>query len=77
MNCPNGHTATGTVPHPQRTVACPRELLGKTIIIHGIGERRCEDTGGAIKTGRIDLYVGSIPEAYAFGVQERTYSLID
>lgn len=83
MNCPssikhpNGRTATGTTPHPERTVACDRSLKGKRLVIHGIGERTCEDTGGAITAGRIDLYLPTIKEALAFGKQQHSYQVIE
>jgi 3D (Asp-Asp-Asp) domain-containing protein len=73
MNCPNGHTALGTQPKPGRTVACPASLLGKTIVVAGVGERYCEDRGGAITEGRLDLYAVSIAEARQFGAKELAY----
>lgn len=73
MNCPNGVTASGTIPSSGRTVACPHSMIGKRITIQGIGTRYCEDTGGAITDGRIDLYVDDIAEAMQFGKRHLTY----
>jgi 3D (Asp-Asp-Asp) domain-containing protein len=80
LNCPskkyspNGRTATGTEPRPYKTVACDRSNLGKTFYLEGIGEVKCEDTGGAIKgAGRFDLYVESVDAARKWGKQEILY----
>ena len=77
MNCPNGITASGNVPVPGITVACDRALLGRKVQIEGIGTRICQDTGGAIKGDKIDLYVENISVAYAWGVKHMQYSLLD
>ena len=77
MNCPNGITASGNVPVPGTTVACDRSLLGKKVQIKGVGTRICQDTGGAIKGDKIDLYVENISVAYSWGVRHLEYSLID
>lgn len=77
MNCPNGITATGTKPVPNKTVACDRANLGRTFDIKGIGQVTCEDIGGAIKgPGRFDLYVSTYAEALAFGKQQIAYQEI-
>lgn len=83
MNCPskikhpNGKTATGTTPDPNRTIACDPANLGKTFLIEGVGIRTCEDTGGAIKgAGRFDIYLPHVAQARAFGGQEITYKII-
>jgi 3D (Asp-Asp-Asp) domain-containing protein len=73
MNCPNGVTATGTVPKAGRTVACGPSYRGKTIEIEGIGTRICEDRGSAIHDGMIDLYVETIDEAHQWGVKRLDY----
>lgn len=74
MNCPNGITATGTIPRPYITVACDRANLKKKFVIEGVGEVICEDTGGAIKgAGRFDLYVETVQEAREFGVKQLEY----
>lgn len=77
MNCPNGITATGTVPKPKKTVACDPSNLGRTFHLEGIGQVTCEDTGGAIKgAGRFDLYVDSIQEAKQWGVRNIPYEVL-
>lgn len=66
-NCPFGLTKLGTIPDPYRTIACDPARLGEWILIEGIGYRRCEDTGRAIKGNRIDLYVANIELAKEWG----------
>ena len=58
INCPNGVTAMGTVPRKNHTIACNASMLGKWVNIVGVGNRLCEDRGGAINGLRIDEYVG-------------------
>lgn len=67
MNCPNGITTSGTIPESKQTAACHKNMLGKTIIIEGIGELKCEDTGGAIGYKKVDIYVDSVEKAIQFG----------
>jgi len=83
MNCPslryskNGRTANGTEPIPYKTMACDPANMGRTFWIEGIGEVTCTDTGGAIKqAGRFDLYLETVEEARAWGVQTREYRLL-
>lgn len=74
MNCPNGITATGTVPKHKQTAACDHANLGKQFYVDGIGVVTCEDLGGAIKGGnRFDLYLSSYTEAIAFGKKTLNY----
>lgn len=64
----NGVTSSGLKVEEGRTIACPPEFpFGAKIYIEGIGERRCEDRGGAIKGNHIDIYVETKAEAFAFG----------
>ena len=71
-----GITATGTRATEGRTVAVdPRVIpLGGTIYFEGptglIGGYIAEDTGGAIKGNRIDLYFNSHEAALEWGVRE-------
>lgn len=71
-------TATGTTARAGRTVAVDPKVipLGSKIYIEGIGERIAEDTGGAIKGNRIDVYLGTLPQAHQFGVKRGTVSVL-
>jgi 3D (Asp-Asp-Asp) domain-containing protein len=71
-------TATGTTAQAGRTVAVDPKVipLGSKIYIEGLGERIAEDVGGAIKGNRIDVYVGTVPQAYRFGVKRGTVSVV-
>ena len=62
-------TATGTKPTQGRTIAVdPKKIpLGSIIYIEGYGYFIAEDTGGAIKGNRIDVFVNSHEEALANG----------
>ena len=65
-----GKTASGTIPTQGRTIAVDKTVipLGTNVIIGG-HEYTAEDTGGAIKGNRIDVYFDSHQEAFNFGVQ--------
>lgn len=54
-------TATGTWPEEGRTVAVDPTVipLGSELVINGIPGYIAEDTGGAIKGNRLDIYMGS------------------
>lgn len=81
MNCPNGITASGTIPTPRMTLACDKSLLGKSVNIAmpdgttltGI----CEDTGGKIGKDNIDLYLETVDESRAWGVKYLEYEVIN
>lgn len=62
-------TATGTRVTEGRTIAVDPNVipLGWWVYIEGIGFRRAEDTGGAIKGNKIDLYYDSVKRANNFG----------
>ncbi|WP_366560719.1 3D domain-containing protein (plasmid) [Bacillus pumilus] len=65
-----GVTASGARTKTGYTIACPPSMaFGTRLNIEGIGVRTCEDRGGAIKEGHIDLYVAGVAEAQAFGRQ--------
>ena len=59
-----GITKTGTTVKAGRTIAVDPDIipLGTRVYIEGIGYRVAEDTGGAIKGNRIDIYVDSVEE---------------
>jgi 3D (Asp-Asp-Asp) domain-containing protein len=63
-----GLTASGTYVEEGRTIACPPSFeFGTKLNIEGIGLRICEDRGGAIKSGHLDLYMDSLNAAIEFG----------
>lgn len=63
------HTATGTTPKEGRTIAVdPRVIpLGSTVYIEGYGYYIAEDTGGAIKGNRIDIFLMDYNKAIRLG----------
>jgi 3D (Asp-Asp-Asp) domain-containing protein len=68
-----GVTSTGARARAGRTIAVdPRMIpLGSRIDIAGIGgEFIAEDTGGAIRGRRIDLYMDDVDDALEWGVRE-------
>jgi len=76
MNCPNGITTSGTKPG-KKTAACSRDMLGRSVHILELDEvRKCEDTGGAIGPGEIDLYAVDISAALRFGRQKISVTII-
>lgn len=61
-----GLTATGTYTHPGTCAVDPRVIpLGSYFYISGIGGCHAEDTGGAVIGYHVDVWVGSVSEAYA------------
>ncbi|MBD3861382.1 3D domain-containing protein [Bacillus sp. 28A-2] len=72
-----GVTASGARTKTGRTIACPPSMaFGTRLNIEGIGFRTCEDRGGAITEGHIDLYVAGVSEAQAFGRQRLKAEII-
>jgi 3D (Asp-Asp-Asp) domain-containing protein len=70
----DGLTATMTVADPKsRLVAVDPKLIpyGSWLWIVGLGWFRAEDCGSAIKGFRLDVLVGTEPEAMRFGKQDR------
>lgn len=63
------HTATGTVPTQGRTIAVDPRVIpyGTHVYIEGYGEFVAEDTGGAIRGNRLDVYFASHQAAICFG----------
>ncbi|WP_068777597.1 3D domain-containing protein [Paenibacillus sp. FJAT-26967] len=64
-------TASGTKPTQGRTIAVDTSVIpmGWWVYIEGIGYRRAEDTGGAIKGQKMDVYFDSMSYAKTFGVK--------
>ncbi|MCT1403494.1 G5 domain-containing protein [Paenibacillus sp. p3-SID867] len=62
-------TASGTRVTEGRTIAVDPNIIpiGWWVYIEGIGFRRAEDTGGAIKGNKIDVYYDSLKSAINFG----------
>ncbi|GGA51180.1 3D domain-containing protein [Paenibacillus physcomitrellae] len=62
-------TASGTRVEEGRTIAVDKNVipLGWWVYIEGLGFRRAEDTGGAIKGNKIDVYYDTIKAAKNFG----------
>lgn len=65
-----GVTTSGAIVSQGRTLACPRSIpFGTKIEIEGYGVRVCEDRGGHIVDGRLDIYIADLGEALQFGRQ--------
>ncbi|WNX83638.1 3D domain-containing protein [Agathobaculum sp. NTUH-O15-33] len=66
----SGKTASGTYAEEGRTIAVDSSIipLGSRVYIDGYGVFIAEDTGGAIKSNKIDVFVGSHERAYDLGV---------
>ncbi|MCX7569935.1 3D domain-containing protein [Tumebacillus sp. DT12] len=64
-----GITASGAYVKDHHTIAVdPRVIpMGTKVYIEGIGIRVAEDTGGAIKGNRIDVYMSDLNAAIQFG----------
>lgn len=62
-------TFTGTWPEAGRTVAVDPKVipLGTRLYVEGWGWVVAEDTGGAIKGRKIDIYMDSLDQALEFG----------
>lgn len=67
-----GLTRSGTRAVEGQTIAVDPRLipLGSWVYIDGIGLRRAEDTGSAVKGKKIDLYFEDSEEAKQFGVKK-------
>jgi 3D (Asp-Asp-Asp) domain-containing protein len=71
MTPTHGITASGERVKAGRTLACPRSLpFGTEVYIPKLKHvYTCTDRGGLIKSGHLDIYVGSVDEAIQFGRQ--------
>lgn len=79
----SGRTASGMTtsrnPGGYSTIAVdPRVIpMGSKLYIPGYGYAIAADTGGAIKGNKVDLYVSSSSEAYAWGVRTVTVYVLN
>jgi len=72
-----GITASGEQAQEGVTVACPPSMTFGTVIeIDGLGERICQDRGGAITEGHIDVYMDELEDAIEFGRQKRNIRIV-
>lgn len=71
-------TASGTTPQAGRTIAVSKSQIsfGSTVVIDEI-EYIAEDTGGAIKQNRIDIYFDTHSEALQYGVQYKDVYILE
>ncbi|MNE79837.1 Cell wall-binding protein YocH precursor [compost metagenome] len=62
-------TASGARVSEGRTIAVDTKVIpmGWWVYIEGVGFRRAEDTGSAIKGNKIDVYYDSLKDANNFG----------
>lgn len=66
-----GQAASGVYAQEGVTVACgPEYPFGTVFLIEGIGPRVCQDRGGAIDDGDLDIYFRDREKALRFGVQD-------
>ncbi|MGG3987294.1 3D domain-containing protein [Bacillus smithii] len=71
-------TASGTKVQEGVTVACPRSIpFGTKLKIEGLGYRTCQDRGGAIVDGHIDVYMDSASKAQQFGKQRLKVEILN
>lgn len=67
-----GHTATGATPSTSTVAVDPRVIpLGTLLYIDGAGQRVAQDTGGAIRGNRLDIWEPSYAQCAAWGVRDR------
>jgi uncharacterized protein YabE (DUF348 family)/3D (Asp-Asp-Asp) domain-containing protein len=71
-------TASGTRVTEGRTIAVDPNVIpiGWWVYIEGLGFRRAEDTGGAIKGNKVDVYYDSLSHVRNFGRKSRTVYVI-
>lgn len=67
-----GVTSSGAKVQENYTIAVDPTIIpmGSLVYIDGIGIRKAQDTGSAIKGNKIDVYIPDLEEALTFGVKE-------
>lgn len=80
--CSGGYgnnTATGTKCTEGRTIAVDPSVipLGSEVFIEGFGSFVAEDTGGAIKQNKIDIYLSDHDRCYSLGVANANVYLMN
>ena len=68
----DGITSSGTRAKEKQTIAVDPNVIpiGSQVHLEGLGTFIAEDTGGAIKGNRIDVYMEDHNQALQFGIQE-------
>jgi 3D (Asp-Asp-Asp) domain-containing protein len=73
----DGVTSSGIRAKEGRTIACPASFpFGAKINIEGMGTFVCEDRGGAIKGNKVDIFMKTKAEAFAFGRRNLTAKVV-
>ncbi|MCC2683653.1 MAG: hypothetical protein K0R75_552 [Paenibacillaceae bacterium] len=76
-----GITYSGSRAEEGRTIAVDPKVipLGTTVMIEGVGIRKAEDIGSAVRGSRIDVFMNDLQEARKFGVKKdvKVYVLAD
>lgn len=74
----DGITASGKKVKENETIACPREFpFGTKLHIDGFGTYICQDRGGAIRGDRVDIYMETKDQAFAFGRQRLIAEIVE
>ena len=75
----DGITKSGTIAKEHQTIAVDPEVipLGSQVYLEGLGTFIAEDTGGAIKGNRIDIFMQDHNQALQFGVRKTKAYLIN
>jgi 3D (Asp-Asp-Asp) domain-containing protein len=76
-----GITYSGSQAKEGRTIAVDPSVIpiGTTVMIEGVGIRKAEDIGSAVRGVRIDVFMNDLQEARKFGVKKdvKVYVLAD
>ncbi|MGE5573278.1 MAG: 3D domain-containing protein [Bacteroidota bacterium] len=74
-----GVTSSGVPATPDRTIAVDPQVIpiGSWVYVEGLGVYRAEDTGGAIRGNRIDIFMPTHEEALEFGIREIDVFLVE